>query len=237
MNKCNTTRHQYSQYPWGYCVFCLLVLLALQGAKSYGQTVNNFVVEAGNTAWFGSQNTTTALTASNVTVEAHAQATMVKSANINMSNITTEPNSHLMAASSSKIRITGSFRVKAGATANIFVDPSYFSCSIGNRTATVTVDAPVAELTAASELTGGRSVYPNPFTNEVTIAFEAGQAQPVQFVLFDLLGNQLASETYHGPATNGKGSILFSGAGLTPGIYLYQLRAGNQVKTGKLMKK
>ncbi len=165
-----------------------------------------------------------------------------------------------------RITINHNYVIKAGGTAKFYViggtDPRVIlkqgfqaergSCFYANqrtitdaelRTGTVaevaTQEPPVAE---NQEETTGLShlavqVFPNPSADVFEIQFKAGAPQAAQLFVYDLSGNQLASETYRGPATNGKGSIIFNGAGLTPGIYLYQLRAGNQVKTGKLMKK
>ena len=226
--------------PYKYGSGLLLLLLLLTGTAAYSQTINGYTVDEGNAASMGSANVNTAITASNVTVERHGALSIIKNAAINLSNVTAETETELTAVSSGKIRITGSFHIKAGAEGWLAAISDYFTavCPIGARTATMPADEPIAELEAADGLPEAITVYPNPFTAELTIVFEAGQAQPVQFALYDLLGNQLAVQQYDGSHSevNGRGVMKYDGSQLPAGVYLYQVQLGETVQSGRIMK-
>lgn len=76
--------------------------------------------------------------------------------------------------------------------------------------------------------------YPNPFNPETTIQYEVKKETYVRLKVYDTLGNevaQLANEVKKPGAYN----VLFSGKGLTSGIYLYRLEMEDFVQSRKMI--
>ncbi|MBN8707385.1 MAG: T9SS type A sorting domain-containing protein [Bacteroidetes bacterium] len=76
--------------------------------------------------------------------------------------------------------------------------------------------------------------YPNPFNPETQIRFSLPDAGQVTVKVLDVLGREIA-EVVSARLTEGNHSVPFSGAGLSAGVYFYQVKFGNQVKTGRMM--
>ena len=78
--------------------------------------------------------------------------------------------------------------------------------------------------------------YPNPFGNELVVEFEARRPEIVAIQLHDLLGRNVLSTTSYCP-TAGQQSLSLNTSLLPPGLYVLQLRAGDQrLITRKLRK-
>ncbi|MBD3218304.1 MAG: T9SS type A sorting domain-containing protein [candidate division Zixibacteria bacterium] len=76
--------------------------------------------------------------------------------------------------------------------------------------------------------------YPNPFNPITRIDFSLAQDMPrVQFEVYNILGRKVHSKTMT-DLSAGAYTIEFSGEGLSSGIYLYRLRADDQVVTKKM---
>ena len=83
------------------------------------------------------------------------------------------------------------------------------------------------------------SAYPNPFSGQVNIAFQIDQKSKVNLDIFDLTGRKIMAvvndelnagvHKYQWNADNQFGQHV------TPGIYFYSLRVGDQVTTRKLI--
>lgn len=76
--------------------------------------------------------------------------------------------------------------------------------------------------------------YPNPFNPGTIISYQLTANSFVTLKVFDLLGREITTleNTRKNP---GKHDIHFDATELTAGIYIYQLRAGNQVETRKML--
>ena len=76
--------------------------------------------------------------------------------------------------------------------------------------------------------------YPNPFNPITTISYSIPENQFVQIIVFDLLGNKVASlvNEYN---KAGFHSIQFNGHNLSSGIYFYKLITENFIQTKKLI--
>jgi len=76
--------------------------------------------------------------------------------------------------------------------------------------------------------------YPNPFNPSTVIRYQLPEAGKVRLEVFDVLGRQVATlaDSENKPA--GIHSVIFDAAGLSSGIYLYRLTAGNTTKTRTL---
>ena len=76
--------------------------------------------------------------------------------------------------------------------------------------------------------------YPNPFNPTTRIQFSLPQDSDIRLVVFDLLGREI-KVLAEGRYTADLHSVTFDGANLASGVYLYQLQAGTQRLTGKML--
>ncbi|MBK6911178.1 MAG: T9SS type A sorting domain-containing protein [bacterium] len=76
--------------------------------------------------------------------------------------------------------------------------------------------------------------FPNPFNPETTIEVEIAEDGPAELVVFDVLGQQVATPL-NGNLTRGRYSVLFDGRDLPSGVYFYQLSAGSFVDQKKMV--
>mgnify|MGYP003337418496 CR=1 FL=1 len=76
--------------------------------------------------------------------------------------------------------------------------------------------------------------YPNPFNPSTNINFNLPESGLVTLKVYNLLGQEIA-ELVNGRMVSGSHSINFDASGLSSGVYIYRLQAGNQVQTKKMM--
>jgi len=76
--------------------------------------------------------------------------------------------------------------------------------------------------------------YPNPFNPSTTIKYEIPKAGNVELKVFDILGREIAV-LLNNFETEGIHQVRFNAANLPGGIYLYQIRAGSSLQTGKMI--
>ncbi len=76
--------------------------------------------------------------------------------------------------------------------------------------------------------------YPNPFNSDTTIRFALFETEQVSLKIYDILGREIANlvDQY---LNAGDYSIRFEGGDLASGVYMYQIFAGNDVKTKKMV--
>jgi hypothetical protein len=76
--------------------------------------------------------------------------------------------------------------------------------------------------------------YPNPFNPSTVISYSIAKAGSVTLKVYDMLGREVATlvngfqaaNTYH---------VNFNASGLASGVYLYELRSGSNVASGKML--
>jgi hypothetical protein len=76
--------------------------------------------------------------------------------------------------------------------------------------------------------------FPNPFNPSTVIRYQVPATTPVKLVVYDLLGREvevLIDET----KTPGEYTATFDAKGLSSGVYLYRLEAGNFVQTRRML--
>ena len=75
--------------------------------------------------------------------------------------------------------------------------------------------------------------YPNPFNPDTRISYEIPEASHVRITVFDLLGRPVAviTDDMHQP---GKHAVRFDASGLSSGIYIYEIIAGNFMSRKKM---
>lgn len=78
------------------------------------------------------------------------------------------------------------------------------------------------------------NVYPNPFNPATTIRFDLPQASHVKLKIFDSSG-RLVSDVIQGWRQAGWHEVTFDGSGLSSGVYLYEITAGEAHSQGKLV--
>ena len=75
--------------------------------------------------------------------------------------------------------------------------------------------------------------YPNPFNPTTQIQYELPRAGEIDLTLYNMLGMEVM-KLDRGIKPAGIHQISFDGSHLPSGIYFYQLRSGNCVKTRKM---
>jgi hypothetical protein len=76
--------------------------------------------------------------------------------------------------------------------------------------------------------------YPNPFNPVTKIQYAMGNSQFVSLKVYDILGNEIAT-LVNEEKSSGEYEVDFYTEGLTSGIYLYKLEAGNFIQTKKMV--
>ena len=72
---------------------------------------------------------------------------------------------------------------------------------------------------------------PNPFKDKTGISFELVESGMVNFIVIDMVGKVIYSESTPGVA--GANTIEFDANGITPGVYMYNLVSGVHAVSGK----
>jgi hypothetical protein len=75
--------------------------------------------------------------------------------------------------------------------------------------------------------------YPNPFNPSTKITYSVSQESPVTIKVFDLIGQEVAVLVDE-VKEQGYYSVTFDALGLTSGVYIYQMRAGNFTSSKKM---
>ena len=76
--------------------------------------------------------------------------------------------------------------------------------------------------------------YPNPFNPSTAISYQLSAASQVTLKVFDLLGREVAT-LVNGERQPGRYSVTWDASGLSSGVYLCRLQAGNLVQTRKMV--
>jgi photosystem II stability/assembly factor-like uncharacterized protein len=76
--------------------------------------------------------------------------------------------------------------------------------------------------------------YPNPFNPTTTIEYHLIAPSVVKIFIYDVTG-KLVKQLYDGLKPVGDHSLMFDAAGLSSGLYLYKLEAGNYSETKKMV--
>ncbi len=76
--------------------------------------------------------------------------------------------------------------------------------------------------------------YPNPFNSSTTIIYDLKSEQFVSLIIFDMLGREIQQLVGQNQSI-GQHRIIFDAKGLNTGIYLFQLKAGSDVQSKKMI--
>ncbi len=131
--------------------------------------------------------------------------------------------------------LTDTFRIATSRIVDsIAVDPKgWLLCKVGSVTydPTVSVDGQPAAQPGAFVL---EQNYPNPFNPVTTISYQLPVTSPVRLVVHDMLGREVALLVKE-KKEPGNYEVRFDGSGLSSGVYLYQMQAGDFVQTRRLL--
>lgn len=86
-----------------------------------------------------------------------------------------------------------------------------------------------------NETIGAWNVFPNPTTDYVSVVFNSNVADMANFSLVDLNGRQVMTQNFSANLGVNQYTVDIAGRNLPTGIYVATLRAGNVVKTTKLI--
>ena len=76
--------------------------------------------------------------------------------------------------------------------------------------------------------------YPNPFNPSTEIRFTLPKASNVKLIVYNMLGQEVAT-LVDARLTSGRHSYSFNGSDLPSGLYLYQLIAMDEIRSGKML--
>jgi len=86
----------------------------------------------------------------------------------------------------------------------------------------------------AVSLTEQLSIHPNPFTTSISIEYELQQAENVQILIYNHLGEVV--DVIMENQSSGKQQLIWDANGLPSGMYYYQVQIGNKRARGKMVK-
>jgi hypothetical protein len=76
--------------------------------------------------------------------------------------------------------------------------------------------------------------YPNPFNPKTGVRFQVPGVSDVKIIVYDLLGREIAVLVNEKKAP-GSYEVKFDASGLSSGVYIYRLTAGNYVECRKMV--
>jgi hypothetical protein len=120
----------------------------------------------------------------------------------------------------------GAYRVTARA---VCVDGVAAASSIAFEISSAT-DVPAEHFSAVMP----PCAYPNPASGLSTISFELSAPGTVEITLYDVLGRRVDT-VWRGPLREGMHAFPFDAEAHPPGMYLYRIVAGEEMRSGKVM--
>jgi hypothetical protein len=99
--------------------------------------------------------------------------------------------------------------------------------NVNNEVSTETIDGRPESISLSQN-------YPNPFNPGTMIRYDLPVASEVRLEVFDLLGRKVAT-LENGLVQSGTHEVYFNASGLSSGIYIYRLHAGQQVLTRQMV--
>jgi len=128
--------------------------------------------------------------------------------------------------------------------AHLYIEPGLYTVTLTARNGDVSATTTQTNLievvlnTSIEIETPGEfrliGTYPNPFNPETTVRYEVPEAGMVGFEVHNLIGQQVLriDESFINSGTN---SVRVDATGWSSGVYLYTIKFGGQIKTGKMV--
>lgn len=128
--------------------------------------------------------------------------------------------------------------------AHLYLEPGLYTVTLTARNGDVTATTTRTNLievilnTSIEIETPGEfrliGAYPNPFNPETTVRYELPEAGFVDFKVHNLIGQEVLriNESFMGSGPN---SVRVNAEGWSSGVYLYTIKFGGQIRTGKMV--
>jgi len=108
------------------------------------------------------------------------------------------------------------------------------SLEAGRSSTPITINVIPTGINESVNLISSFENYPNPFSENTTITYTLSKQENVELCVFDLLGNKVSS-IESGNKNAGTHTINWNAENLNQGMYLLQLKAGNNSSTKKVI--
>lgn len=199
----------------------------LKAGKSIVQdfVINSDIIDkSGEFIQITAKNTITTSSTATIDVEADASLILYVPAEVGLTkSIKLKPGFHAEAGSSF-----------LASTSTNWIPPTPTSTArMFNAEQTVTVSKSTTQLDQANSKI---SIYPNPFTDKVTIKYTLDKDQPVNLMFYDITGKQVGQSIVNKTQSKGKHEFIFDGSLLPTGIYIYKLTVDGIINSGKIIK-
>ena len=199
----------------------------LKAGKSIAQDfmINSDIIDkSGEFIEITAKNTIATSSTATIDVDADASLILYVPAEVGLTkSIKLKPGFHAEAGSS----------FLATTSANWIPSTPTSTARMLNAEQTVTVSKSTPQLDQANSKI---SIYPNPFTDKVTIKYTLDKDQPVNLMFYDITGKQVGQSIVNKTQSKGKHEFIFDGSLLPTGIYIYKLTVDGIINSGKIIK-
>ncbi|MCU7492671.1 MAG: T9SS type A sorting domain-containing protein [Ignavibacteria bacterium] len=114
---------------------------------------------------------------------------------------------------------------------NLMNDPSAYSMNKGEKQEKYGQSSENSGIVTEYALSQN---YPNPFNPSTVINYDIPKASKVSLRVYDILGKEIAA-LVDGYKEMGRYSVQFNASSLPSGMYIYEIRANNFIKSGKML--
>ncbi|MGE5436948.1 MAG: T9SS type A sorting domain-containing protein [Syntrophothermus sp.] len=114
---------------------------------------------------------------------------------------------------------------------NLMSDPSALSMNKGENLEKYSQSSENSSIVTEYALSQN---YPNPFNPSTVINFEIPQASKVSLKVYNMLGKEVAT-LVNGYKEMGRYSVQFNAKDIPSGMYIYEIRANNFIRSGKML--
>lgn len=117
-----------------------------------------------------------------------------------------------------------------------FTEP--VTCNLTNSRPTTMVNSPqeVSSVVIPVVTKSTLSVYPNPFTNEFNMRFDASGQATAMLYIFDLQGREMERQSFDLEPRASTHTIQFDATDFNMGMYIYRLKVGEKLFSGTIIK-
>mgnify|MGYP001138399013 CR=1 FL=1 len=119
----------------------------------------------------------------------------------------------------------------AAPNGEVIIDNNAPGCNSPEEVIVACATVGIGEVIAESSF----SIFPNPFTSQLTIEFNMPQTSIVSIQIFNAMGAKVA-ELHHGQLPAGQQQFTWYAGDLRKGMYLCRVQAGKEVALRKIMK-